>query len=117
MMVWPVHQSFMPLVTSFLHIISGRGIINEGNYTMEIPLTVVQIECATCHIPFWINEKTDGRFRSNHTEFFCPKGHVCLYSQKTKEEILMETVRARESRIQELSRELSAAKRRKKSKT
>lgn len=82
----------------------------------NLTIEAVQIECATCHIPFWINEKTDKRFRESKEKFYCPVGHVCVYGGKSQADILLETVKQRNERIAELCRELDECKRKKKKK-
>jgi hypothetical protein len=57
---------------------------------MRVDMTIEMtfVECANCGIPFCITSDLESRLRKCHNNFYCPKGHVNVYSAETEEEKL-----------------------------
>ncbi len=51
---------------------------------------LAKLDCANCHVFFWVSEEHDKRLRESHESFHCPNGHSQVYPGKTIQERLEE---------------------------
>ncbi|MEK6879592.1 MAG: hypothetical protein AABY22_08295 [Nanoarchaeota archaeon] len=101
---------------------------------METIVKIIQHECLTCHVLFWISEAHHNRLVSSKEGFYCPNGHCASFVGKTdveklkevKEELnknleytknLEKTAEASYKREQELEKKLKECKKAQKSTT
>ena len=65
---------------------------------------ITEHTCAThgCGVVFWISERFENRRRKDLKPFYCPNGHVLVYSGETDEEKLARTIREKNQRISEV---------------
>ena len=75
---------------------------------MDVPMRVIQ--CANCHLPFAIPSRFEEDRRSDHKEFYCPKGHVQFFPGKSDEEKLKEKLKSKDQQLEAKLKELAEAR-------
>lgn len=73
---------------------------------MDTTISFAQITCYKCGIPFLVPSYFKEKRINNHENFWCPNGHMQAFVGKTEAEKLREQLRAQQSRMQTLEREL-----------
>lgn len=54
--------------------------------SFEITETIIAIHCANCSIMFGVPSRFDKDRRNDHVQFYCPAGHINLYTQESEAE-------------------------------
>jgi len=69
-------------------------------------IKMVDIECATCYIPFSITARMHRELLKCHNAFYCPNGHPNYYFAKSEEEKLKDRIDEKNKVIADLQLEL-----------
>lgn len=75
---------------------------------MNMEIKTEQHTCAKhrCGVSFWVTEDFGVRRRTDHLEFYCPNGHVLVYSGETDAQKLVRERQERASIVGEKNREI-----------
>lgn len=83
---------------------------------MEAKVDIVQEDCLTCQMPFWVTREFLAIKRKNHERFYCPNGHNMYFPTKTDEEKLRDRLLEKENIITRQAIEINELKAKKKRK-
>lgn len=78
--------------------------------TIQVEMTLVALDCATCGATFAMSELLNQKKRRDHAAFYCPSGHSNYYPQQTAEEKVRDELAQVRAKLAAAKREAEWAK-------